>query len=269
MVAVSVLIRTIGRTEALKDALHSLQQQSFKDFEVIVVEDGPATLAGFLTYYDDLTLHYKALGSRKGRSHAGNQALAMAQGEYCLFLDEDDALYPTHLESLMQAALQGNHAVIYSWSEERAVERTAEGTITRKGRFTRYRYERFSLLHLMAHNFLPINAVLFKRALYEKAGGFDEDIDCLEDWLLWLKFAALEPSWLCVPRITAIYHVPFNLRVRRKEFSAWHAQVGARMQTIIPAWSIATVHNELKKNFGMTLFLRKLYYYAVSYIKRP
>ena len=98
MIAVSVLIRTIGRQPALKDALDSLLVQSLKDFEVVVVEDGPATLVEFLKAYDNLAVRYEALGLRKGRSTAGNRAMELAQGQYCLFLDEDDLLYPAHLK---------------------------------------------------------------------------------------------------------------------------------------------------------------------------
>jgi glycosyltransferase involved in cell wall biosynthesis len=266
MPAISILIRTIGRQVALKDALDSLTAQQFRDFEVIVAEDGPATLDSFLAGYNNLTIRYEALGTRKGRSTAGNRALSMAQGEYCIFLDEDDVFYPTHLQELIKAASASYHKVVYSWSEERRAERAADGSITQSGKFKRYRRETFSLLHLLAGNYLPINAVLFHRSLFERAGGFDEDIDCLEDWLLWLRYAAIEPEWQCVPQITAVYYTPLNRNERRKAFRAWHEIVHKRMRSINPILSVATLQRDLQLHFSIAVFLRKLYYFLTGYI---
>jgi len=265
--AVSVLVRTIGRQVALKDALDSLLAQTLTDFEVVVVEDGPGTLANFLKFYDRLTIRYDALGSMLGRSTAGNRAMELARGQYCLFLDEDDLLYPDHLKSLVETARAGGRAVVYSWSEERSVDRAPDGSITRRGRLKRYRRETFSLLQLVAGNFLPINAVLFERALFTKAGGFDADIDCLEDWLLWLRYAAMAPDWQCVPRVTAVYHAPLDKRARRKAFGQWHAKVNERMRTIFLTCPVQMLHRDMKRHFFMAIFLRKLYYHVTGFIR--
>src|ERR1700733_5213456 len=133
MPAISLLIRTIGRKEALRDALESLRRQSFRDFEVVIVEDGPATLTVFLDEWRDLPVRYEASGTRQGRSAAGNRALALAEGAFCIFLDEDDMFLPAHLENLYRA-VQARNPVVYSWSIEQAVVRDAEGRIVKKGR---------------------------------------------------------------------------------------------------------------------------------------
>ncbi len=51
----------------------------------------------------------------------------------------------------------------------------------------------FNLEHLRWSNFMPVNCVLFERSLFEEFGGFDEDLDVLEDWDLWLRYAAATP----------------------------------------------------------------------------
>ena len=296
MTAISVLIRTIGRQTALKDALDSLAAQSFRDFEVVVVEDGPATLAEFLAFYsfssraeagrgaedatmsggrphpnlspirEGMSICYKALDANAGRSAAGNRALALAKGEYCLFLDEDDLLYPDHLHYLHEGVKQSGSGVAYSWSEERRVERDAQGTILRTGKWKRRRRERFSLLQLIAGNYLPINAVLFSRTLYKRAGGFDEDMNCLEDWLLWLRFAAIEPRFHCVPRVTAVYHTSLDVAARRLTFRPWREKIRERLAGIQPIWPLAVLERELQERFYWPLFLCKLYYHVTSYL---
>ena len=57
--------------------------------------------------------------------------------------------------------------------------------------------ERFDRITLWHHNFLPIQAVLFSRRLYERHGGFAEDMDQLEDWNLWTRFTLEVNEALC------------------------------------------------------------------------
>jgi len=58
-----------------------------------------------------------------------------------------------------------------------------------------------------AGNFLPIQSVLFRRRLFDDFGGIDEQIDHLEDWNLWARYAQAGPFRL-VPKTTSIYRVP-------------------------------------------------------------
>jgi hypothetical protein len=71
---------------------------------------------------------------------------------------------------------------------------------------TRHR-QRFDRIALWHHNFLPIQAVLFHRRLYERHGGFAEDMDQLEDWNLWTRYT-LADAFVMVEKTTSKYHVP-------------------------------------------------------------
>ena len=73
-------------------------------------------------------------------------------------------------------------------------------------------WQRFDRLTLWHHNYLPIQAVLFHRRLHEKYGGFDEDMDQLEDWNLWTRYT-LEDDFVLVEKTTSKYRVPANSRV--------------------------------------------------------
>ena len=75
---------------------------------------------------------------------------------------------------------------------------------------TRHR-QRFDRLTLWHHNYLPIQAVLFHRSLYERYGGFAEDMDQLEDWNLWTRYT-LEDDFVLVEKTTSKYRVPANAR---------------------------------------------------------
>jgi hypothetical protein len=65
----------------------------------------------------------------------------------------------------------------------------------------------FSRTLLWHHNFMPIQTVLFQRKLYETYGGFDPELDNLEDWNLWVRYS-LKHDFLMVPKVTSLYRVP-------------------------------------------------------------
>jgi hypothetical protein len=76
---------------------------------------------------------------------------------------------------------------------------------------TRY-WQRFDRLVLWHHNYLPIQAVLFHRRLWERHGGFEEDMEQLEDWNLWTRYT-LEDDFVLLEKTTSKYRVPANARI--------------------------------------------------------
>ncbi len=75
---------------------------------------------------------------------------------------------------------------------------------------TRHRHP-FDRLTLWHHNIFPIQAVLFHRSLYERYGGFAEDMEQLEDWNLWTRYT-LEDDFVLVEKTTSKYRVPATAR---------------------------------------------------------
>jgi len=73
-------------------------------------------------------------------------------------------------------------------------------------------HQPFDRLTLWHHNYLPIQAVLFHRRLFERHGGFEEDMDQLEDWNLWTRYT-LDEDFLLVPKTTSKYRVPADARI--------------------------------------------------------
>jgi hypothetical protein len=67
----------------------------------------------------------------------------------------------------------------------------------------------FNLLLLLWRNYLPIQSVLFHRSLYDENGGFDESLDYLEDWDLWIRYA-VTTKFIFIPNITSKYRVPIE-----------------------------------------------------------
>jgi GT2 family glycosyltransferase len=214
---VSILVRTIGRHAWLKQALSSLANQTYPRVEVVLVEDGPATCAEVVEEFSRrIPILYEALGTRQGRSIAGNRALALATGEWLGFLDDDDLLFADHVEVCLYSALKYQVAAVYAigWETHTRTLDNSKALYREEVHFIRHAqsFDRVTLWH---HNFLPIQTVLFHRRLYEKHQGFAEDMEQLEDWNLWTRYS-LEDDFLYVPKVTSKYRVPAENHVSQE-----------------------------------------------------
>ncbi|MCF7977243.1 MAG: glycoside hydrolase family 99-like domain-containing protein [Chromatiaceae bacterium] len=196
---VSVLIRTTGREE-LTTALDSIAAQTYPNLEVVLVDvlGGQSLELESSCSRIPLTLISKTKPLK--RSRACNTALAAAKGTYISFLDDDDWLFPDHIERLVAAVEASTAAAAYSGVECRQDDGTGNWQL-----LSTYNHSP-DLQRLIVDNYLPIHSVLFERRLVGQALQFDERFDLYEDWDFWLQLAALTPLEH-VDRITAIYRI--------------------------------------------------------------
>lgn len=232
-VKVSVIVRTCDRPDVLRETLISLRAQTYPNLEIVVVEDGKDRARQMIKEeFGDLNIIYQATGEKVGRCKTGNLGLRLAGGEYLNFLDDDDVFYADHIETLVMA-LQNHpdHAAAYALGFETPIQVFSKEP---------YRYKLltylstidipFSKVELIHHNCFPIQAVLFRRKLYEKYGGFDERLDVLEDWDLWLRYAS-EEQFVYVPKTTSQYRVHASAAInaeRQKELDAAYTTVQSK-----------------------------------------
>ena len=207
---VSILIRTHRRPGWVREAIQSAAQQTYPNIEIVVVEDGEPTAREMIEreFAALPNLRYYATGKPVGRAGAGNLAMQLAQGEWCNFLDDDDLLYPDHVETLMDTALRERVPGVYGIAWEVPTERICEEPLRYIESAPLHRYQMpFNHLTLWVHNYIPIQCAMFKRELYLRHGGFEEDMDQLEDWNLWTRYT-LDTRFVLVDKTTSLYRVP-------------------------------------------------------------
>jgi len=217
---VSVITRTFrGRGLYLQQALATVLQQTYAPIEHIVVEDGGDSLGRMVEELAAQTgRRILFLGLPKvGRSAAGNAGLKAAQGRYCLFLDDDDLLFAEHVETLVQA-LQDDPEAVAAYTP--AMEVMTDASRIGEGRYAEVSHVMsrslccdFDYGLLKSRNCMAIQSVLFERRLFAERGGFDEKMDALEDWDLWLRYA-WGHRFSYVPKVTSIFRTPADSQKR-------------------------------------------------------
>lgn len=237
---VSIVTRTYGsQTEFLREAIVSVLNQSYPNIEHIVVEDRTDAARDLVeatrTAYGSNIRYVKSDGA--GRSAAGNAGLAAAQGDLLMFLDADDLLLGDHVELLVSRLMaQTEPVAAYTLAWEIPTYFNPSG-IYREGApvIPKEHLEPFSNKRLSRGNFIPIQAIMFRRALFDKAGGFDQEIDHLEDWHLWSRYAALG-AFICVPKVTSLYRTPgdsYFRQQRKTVMLAAERRVREQVKTIL------------------------------------
>lgn len=211
---VSIIVRTCGRPAVLRETLLSLRNQTYPNIEIVVVEDGEATAKSMIeSEFSDLNIKYWSSGEKVGRSKAGNKAMEMASGKYLNFLDDDDLFYSDHVEVLVHALNNSKCKAAYSFAFQTQQKVISKDPFVYK----LYGYEKihtqtFDRMQLCYHNYIPIQAIMFEKALFEEYGGLDESLDALEDWDLWVRYSC-HTDFECVEKTTSIYRVPRDRRV--------------------------------------------------------
>lgn len=220
---VSVIIRTCNRPDVLKQAIDSICRQTYKNVEIIVVEDGKNVSKQMIdTEYFNCNIKYYCIGEKKGRSKAGNIGLEKASGQYYNFLDDDDILYDEHIETLVNVLQEGQYRAAYSIAEEKQIKVYSFEPYKYKVKREKITFAQpFNRVLLYHANFIPIQSIMFDKSLYEKLGGFDEKLDALEDWDLWVRYSTLE-DFAFVEQITSAYFVNYERGKKKKRDVALH-----------------------------------------------
>jgi len=96
---VSVIITTYNREQTIEKAVRSILNQTYRDIELIVVDDGSADdTESIMQRIDDQRLKYFRYSTNQGRCRALNYGLEKATGDFITFHDSDDVCYPTKIE---------------------------------------------------------------------------------------------------------------------------------------------------------------------------
>jgi glycosyltransferase involved in cell wall biosynthesis len=185
---VSVIIPSFNSMAYLPDTLSSVLEQTFTDFEVLIIDDGSSD--NIVQWASEITDPRVKLISQKnqGASAARNTGITQSQAEYIAFLDADDLWAPTKLEKQVRY-LDDNPSigVVHAWmffvdkdgnSTGRVIPSSSEGMIWKQ---------------LLEKNTIACLTVMVRRCCFDKAGLFDCSLRSVEDWDMWIRIAIHYP----------------------------------------------------------------------------
>lgn len=211
--AVTVIIPVYNGAATIARALESVFAQSFRDFEVVVIDDGSTDdlddqLAPFRSRIDLIKQ------SNRGASAARNSGVSCSRGRLLAFLDADDFWHERKLE-LQVSAFERRPDIVLCYTDQRhwypgepnPYVPIEEGTIpepTYSSDFNK----------LFASPYLGTPGVMIPRTRFVELGGFREDLKSAEDVDLWLRCAAFDGT------IARIPHPLFYVVVRRGSLTA-------------------------------------------------
>lgn len=175
-VKISVIITCYNYGEFIEETIDSVENQTFKQFEIIVVDDGSTD-----SHTHDVLKSLEAKGVtvirqvNAGPSSARNSGIKVARGNYIVPLDADDLIAPTFLEKC--------NLVLDSDPEVSVVYTEVEYFGAKTGKM---KLEPLSASAMVLNNCIVATA-MYRRSVWETVGGYNEDMKiCIEDWDFWI-----------------------------------------------------------------------------------
>jgi len=174
---VSIIIPVYNSQNSICRAIDSCLNQTYKDIEIIVIDDGSTdhTKEVLQTYSDEPRLKY-IYQENQERSVARNNGLNIAKGELIQFLDSDDMIYKDKLEKQVNF-LNNNetYIMVYCTSEYRDENNKVINTSETK-------YQGNIQKKLLSANFITIHSPLIRKNNIR----FSQELNMLEDWEYWI-----------------------------------------------------------------------------------
>lgn len=200
---ISIIMPCYNAGNYIKRSIASVYEQTFKDFELIVVNDGSSDDS--LVILTNLAKTYKTLHvinqPNKGAGPARNSGLKAARGEFVAFLDADDSWQPDCLLRLYQALqINPDAALAYCGWQNTGLPPD------RCKPFVPPDYEKQDKIETLLRGCRwPIHAALTRKTAIELVQGFNEQWTSCMDYDLWLRIASFQKIVL-VPEVLAFYH---------------------------------------------------------------
>lgn len=167
------MIPTHNRPQQVKEAVQSVLDQTYQDFEIIVVDDGLEQRAkGVIASFDNERIRYIQHKRNRGGGAARNTGIKSARGEWIAFLDDDDKWVPKKLEVQMEALKDVPDDVGFCFSAVlKKMENANQRTYIKPAGLHNYH-----LLSLTRFKGFLTSTLLVYKKVFDQVGGFDESL---------------------------------------------------------------------------------------------
>lgn len=219
---VSVIISTYNRPEKLEKAIQSVIKQTYKNWELIIVDDctpdggKTAMLAKKYVVDDPGRISFISLEKNHGFGNKPrNTGILRSHGQYICYLDDDCEFLPSHIERLVREIEATKADVVYCdmWLVGPDGKRS-EGIV-----------RDFDGQFLLHKNFIDTNEVLHTREIVFAVGGWDETLPRFMDWNLWVRMMKWGGKFHHVTEKLALYHISPDSTAVKHPVKQWQNPV--------------------------------------------
>jgi glycosyltransferase involved in cell wall biosynthesis len=192
---VSICIPTYNRKEYLRETIDSILAQTYKDFEIVIVDDGSTDGTEEMIRKLDFPITYY-WQPNSGDAAARNKLIELARGKYVSFIDSDDLLMPDAIERMIKIMEAENGEVIVYGSYYRIDE---QGNIY--GRCKRRLYSGSITEHLFKTILVHACGSMFPAKILRESPAFDKSLHICSDYDLWLRLS-IKHRFIALPEPT-------------------------------------------------------------------
>ncbi len=257
MPKVSVIIPTYNRARYLAEAVESVLAQTFRDFEVVIVDDGSTDNTRDIAAKFPAAVRYYHQ-ENEGASSARNAGIERAGGEYLVFLDSDDALLEDALEAGV-AFLDRHPGVGFCYGQLYSMDEDGRLLMTRRLRGAKrscVRTGKEQVERILFRGDITPAAALVRRSCLEEVGGFDTAIPTGQDIDMWLRLSRrFDVGYLARP--LAKYRVHDNSITGQKTFRTLELSQTEFVERALAGLESVPYYRSLRKKayFGLYCYL--------------
>ena len=259
MPIISVVIPAYNAEKWISQTIKSVQQQTFSDWEIIVIDDGStdSTLEILKGIVDERLKVFSY--ENGGVSVARNRGLAHSAGEFIAFLDADDLWTPDYLELHLAALKQHPEAdVAYCWTAR--IDEKGDFLSTKPPVF----FQGNVYPQLLVKSFLDCGSLLIRQQAIQSVGEFDPCLKLGEDWDYWLRLAR-HSHFVLIPKVQLLYRQWSDSTTSKLHLEKLEQYEKARFIILEKALQSAPIELQCCKN----QYLANCYLYLANlYIKR-
>ena len=232
---VSVIVRTKDRPGLLANAIRSIAGQTYANVEIVAVNDGGMEVEDLVrSLAGNIPVLYTSHETSRGRSAAANAGLRAARGSYLTFLDDDDVLYPDHVETLVSYLLATGEKVAYSSVLNVFFEGPPDRPESRAREELVFNHD-FDPDLLLFENYIPNMSVLFSKEILPLVEGFHEGLVLFEDWDFWIRLSR-RFAFHHVDKVTAEYRLYDVTSLEESHLNKYHYDeaLAALFERVLP-----------------------------------
>ena len=246
MKKISVIIPFYNHSEYLLDAVKSVVNSTYKNLEILVVNDGstektPQEIQSMLMPFDNVILINQ---ENSGVCAARNNGIIKASGEYILPLDADDRIADTYIEKAVSILDQNPDIdIVY-----------CEAEFFGTGQNKKWNLKPATLSNMLIQNRIFPSGV-YRKSKFLEVGGYKKEMELgCEDWDFWLSIIETGAKVYQIPEVLFYYRKQQNERTKQSLRPINYLKIRI---------NIVKFHNKLYKQFG-----QKMYFYWVLWFAK-